>query len=140
MKKYDQNVSAASMATFDKIQQELECCGVEGPRDWANSVFNAEAKTKINSVPKLEYKIPTSCCRVQESKTCAISTQLGISDEPDSVILWTEGCATKMKSYLETNQFIILALLSSFVVSEFVGILLSLILCCSISRNKNVKL
>merc|ERR1719427_2220938 len=27
MKKYDQNVSAASMATFDKIQQELECCG-----------------------------------------------------------------------------------------------------------------
>jgi hypothetical protein len=136
MKKYEYNISSASVHTFDKIQEELECCGVKGPQDWADSVYNKHGK---NSPPPDLYKIPISCCRVPESKACIISTQLGRSDQPDSVILYTEGCAEKMKTYAEENQFIAVAVLIAIGVLEILGMCLSMFLCCTISRIRNMK-
>lgn len=53
---------------------QLECCGANGPSDWAGSKFNNAEKQGINlalSQPLTLFKLPHSCCsRPPGSEEC----------------------------------------------------------------------
>lgn len=47
----------------DHIQIHLQCCGVDGPADWANTKYN-NAKgglLDLSVTNKLSYSVPPSC-------------------------------------------------------------------------------
>lgn len=101
MEKYHFNSTAASVHSFDKIQEELECCGSRGPEDWSRSVYQTVKELGIGDNA---YKIPRSCCRIPESKACLEATELQPGDKPDPHILFTEGCSDKMMEFFEHNS------------------------------------
>ncbi|XP_023337357.1 CD151 antigen [Eurytemora carolleeae] len=70
LQKYMYNSSSASVHTFDKVQEEMGCCGSKGPKDWARSVFNnPESRDREIGVivSNQKYNIPRSCCRYRLS-------------------------------------------------------------------------
>lgn len=60
---------------WDNLQQGLECCGSQGPSDWADAVYNRQLEetreigigSSSHTLPP--FSLPKSCC-----KTCMIQT------------------------------------------------------------------
>lgn len=74
--------------TVDKLQ--LQCCGVNGPRDWAGSEYNKAGKglfdLTVTSVVQI-YRIPTSCCRAGIDETvCRTAVETGIGAQISNAI------------------------------------------------------
>jgi len=141
LKKYHYNTSAASVHTFDKIQEELQCCGAHGPKDWSRSVFNnpTSLDRELGVINNNNYRIPRSCCRVPETKSCLVATELQVMEEPDPVILYTQGCADVIKTMAEENIIYIVALGLGVFLLELMGLFLSMCLCCAIKRIEDMK-
>ncbi|ESP04272.1 hypothetical protein LOTGIDRAFT_204983 [Lottia gigantea] len=69
-------------ASFDALQKDFACCGVDGPNDWINGTAN--------------NTIPTSCCKdFKQGQTC------------DLAKAYPEGCEKKFVDYLKNNIGII---------------------------------
>jgi len=85
MQKYDASESGGVTETWNIIQHESKCCGVEGFKDWENTPFYQ----KSNGVPD-------SCC-VQESKDCG----KGAIQNPDNI--YQEGCFAKFENTIVGN-------------------------------------
>nr|XP_013189489.1 unnamed protein product [Amyelois transitella] len=85
----DYGVLPARTSVIDSIQQGLECCGAEGPRDWQDSAWSrsqaraggelvgdsapaAEARSDTLdlsvSAPTAYYWVPSSCCSSELSE------------------------------------------------------------------------
>lgn len=86
--------------TVDIFQLELECCGANGPRDWAASTYgskdpNQPIKFTVSSSADIYY-IPPSCCRrnspaetlddLRESDPCNKARKLTVGDNIPSNI------------------------------------------------------
>lgn len=147
LKKYYYNSSAASVHTFDRIQEELGCCGASGPKDWARSVFNIKDTTNNNDNNNWagnnnnygSYKIPRSCCK-HSATSCVVATELQITDNPDSTYLYTQGCSEKIKGFFDDYlMVIIMGAIGGILLLELQGMLFSMMLCCTVRRINNMK-
>jgi len=134
--------NTAVLQTFDLLQEGLECCGVEGPRDWQRSVYN---KHDFKSNPELgvgsntEFLVPTSCCRAPESLECGASIKLKSNQLPNKLHIFTEGCAGKLKTFLKDHLIYLLAAGMGIILAEILGMLCSLCLCCALKRIDDLK-
>lgn len=75
---------------IDHIQEQFQCCGVDGPSDWSNTQYN-----KVNgglmdlaiSTAKLSYSVPPSCCKNGTDKNlCSTSRKGAITTSINPVI------------------------------------------------------
>lgn len=69
---------------IDAIQIKLQCCGVDGPKDYSNSKLNnAKGPGLLDlaiSTAKLSYSVPPSCCKNDTDKaTCETSRKGAIT-------------------------------------------------------------
>jgi CD63 antigen len=77
MQNYGKDDYGGVTTTWDLVQRELECCGVNNATDWKSTDYN---------------KTPDSCCQTD-------SIGCGENATPDQ--LWSKGCLPMMK-----NQFL----------------------------------
>jgi len=77
MQNYDQDGFGGVTTTWDLVQRELKCCGVNNGTEWKLTTYG---------------KTPDSCCK-EDTKGC------GETATPDQ--LWSKGCLPEMK-----NQFL----------------------------------
>lgn len=128
--------------TFDAIQQNLKCCGVNGPSDWNDSVFNKRDKQAlVLGITKFAqiYTIPKSCCSDGTSqKECETATQIGIGAAITGYI-HSEGCTDKVVHVIKSNMNIVTGVAIGIIIIEVIGIIFSLVLCFAINRSDRYK-
>lgn len=137
------STNTAVLHTFDLMQEGLECCGVENPRDWQKSAYNkhdpsSHAEVGVGSSER-EYSIPRSCCRNPESPECQRNLVLMSNQVPNSQALYTDGCADKLKGFLKDHLVYLLAAGMGILLAEILGMLCSLCLCCALKRIDDLK-
>jgi len=84
MQKYGQGDSEGVTKTWDVIQHESQCCGVDGFQDWANTTFGKSGN------------VPDSCC-IQEQVGCGT----GAIANPDKIN--QQGCFAKFEKTILGN-------------------------------------
>lgn len=128
--------------TFDVIQKQLQCCGANGPRDWAGSVYNKKDKSGfmlgVSTVTQI-YNIPHSCCREgTDTQVCIQATQLGFGATIAQVI-YSTGCVDKLIDVIKSHMNIVTGLTIGVIAIEVIGIIFSLVLCFAINRSDRYK-
>lgn len=75
---------------MDTIQATLECCGANGPEDWAGSKYSQDSSqsrfTFGVSNSNNMFKIPKSCCKDATSTACNEGRQMKIAGVVSSAI------------------------------------------------------
>ncbi|KAJ8919013.1 hypothetical protein NQ315_016918, partial [Exocentrus adspersus] len=121
---------------FDTIQSKMHCCGAESPTDWTKG---QEIIMAINNSPSM-YSIPRSCCREGVSSfECAESANLKVGNTPDPRIIYDRGCYTLIMSKLSDSVCIIMIVGGVILAVQVLGLLLGLILSCSMNRSHRYK-
>lgn len=135
--------NAAVQTTFDLLQEGLECCGAEGPADWQKSAYN---KYDFSAKPEVgvghleaEFLLPTSCCKNPESQECRNNLGLLPGKNANHNYFYTEGCAGKLKTFLRDHMIYLLAAGMGILLTEVLGMLCSLCLCCALKRIDDLK-
>jgi len=76
---------------MDTIQSTLECCGANGPEDWAGSKYGKQDSSQIRlnfGVSNAEniFRIPKSCCKDTDSTACSQGRQMKVAGVVSSAI------------------------------------------------------
>ena len=84
MQNYDAQQTQGVTATWDLIQHESKCCGVDGFKDWETTPFAQGSN------------VPDSCC-IEETEGCG----KGAIQNPDNI--YQEGCFAKFENTILGN-------------------------------------
>jgi len=113
MKNY--NTSGGVRKTWDKMQDEFSCCGVDSYKDW-----QTDAKL---STP------PASCCKVAGSQKCTFTS---------TADLQTEGCTKAFEGFVKDNIIIIGGIGIGLALVQLIGIIFAICMCRAIKSNYEV--
>lgn len=126
-------------AAFDTFQNHLECCGANGPNDWASSKYNNQEKKIINleiSSGNLIYNIPKSCCKKDvDEAMCHMYRNIPIASQINSDVIHLHGCTDKLVAVFHDNVTIVMIAIITIIVIELFGLIFSIMLCCNIQSN-----
>jgi len=122
---------------WDIVQSQLECCGGQGPKDWALSKYNGFEETReigIGSGKRsLPYIVPSSCCRTINSTMCSRKLEFDV-DFNQQTDFYQQGCTKALVELFQENIFYVLLGGLLIVSLEIVGMILSLCLCTTIRK------
>lgn len=112
---------------LDALQQGLGCCGTTGPRSWLD-------------IAAQKRSVPASCCRdPNECRNQGDITSLinAVTSEFSGAIgqegkIYTEGCADKLRSAMETGVWTIVGVLAGAAVIQLFGFIGAVSLCCAL--------
>jgi len=127
-------------STWDQVQSNFQCCGVESYNDWSNQTMTNNsfvnwAKNKgwapDGAAPlNTKYPVPDSCC-VDFEANCGLSYNfLDVENAllpPGS----NKGCSDGLKDWVTSNIGIVAGIAAGFAVIEIFAIIFSLYLVCS---------
>ena len=105
------NNNTAAMKTFDMIQEELQCCGLTGPKSWKKSVFNEynfQGEELGITNTKSDYNVPRSCCRAPDTPDCFNNLKLDNNQIPSEARLYKEGCSLALTTVVTQHLVYIL--------------------------------
>jgi len=132
----------AVLQTFDMLQEGLECCGVEGPRDWLKSSYNKfdfNSNVELGVGSDLHFSLPTSCCRSPETNECRSNIELKSNQVPNYIHIYKDGCSDKLKEFLKDHLIYLVAAGMGIILAEILGMLCSVCLCCALKRIDDLK-
>ena len=112
VRQYNDTEKAGAKRFLDWVQQELKCCGADGPQDYT---FYQECPNKVILSSRLPSSGAVRTCH--KSKTCTGS-------------LYETGCQAALVEFFNTNQTVVLAFVLGLVIIVFFGIGFSCILLC----------
>jgi len=124
---------------WDLIQNQLECCGGEGPLDWARSRYSGYEETReigIGGSKFAPFLIPDSCC----SSNSSCEGSVDFNADFNSLPYYTKGCTGALVVVFEDNLFYILIGGLAVLFLEVMAMLMSLCMCTTIrkiERSKN---
>ncbi|XP_028135448.1 CD63 antigen-like [Diabrotica virgifera virgifera] len=133
---YDQDENVRRL--FDTIQSKLHCCGAERPTDWTRGKqFNMGISSNDGST----YNVPESCCRTGITPTdCRGATvNIQVGKEPDKKLVYNDGCYTLIYEWLKDSCCIILIVGGVILGVQVIGLILGLIIACSMNRSHRYK-
>lgn len=135
---------------------QFQCCGANGPNDWLSSRFSeAERKSYPGtgsdvaaaaasddktismevSSPMAFYTIPPSCCvHSIDEAACNAARRLAIAAPIDGQAMHLHGCSDKLVGAFQENASALFAVALSVLAVELLGLIFSLVLCCSIQK------
>lgn len=115
----------------------MNCCGAERPADWTRG---KEFNMGVSSNPTV-YSIPESCCRSEISpQECAEGTKdLKVGSEPNKKVIYNDGCYTLIVNTINDSVCIIMIVGGVILAIQLLGLLLALILACSMNRSQRYK-
>lgn len=109
---------------IDWIQEDwLQCCGIEGPKDWdRNNYFNCSS-SDIGS--REACGVPFSCCKrkpneIIKNKQCGYDVRKPSYNFEVAKVIYEKGCVQAGEEWMERN---LLAIASGAVVTAFAQIL-----------------
>lgn len=108
----DKKKNKKASSPVDNIQDLLKCCGAQGPADYG-------------------VAIPKSCC----NPNSALNVKgLKLCDKPvvSLVTAYQTGCISSYKDFINKNFFIILIVVLSVGLIEFLGLVFAIVLCCNV--------
>ncbi|XP_031146105.1 CD63 antigen [Sander lucioperca] len=103
-----QNGTAEFRKSFDKLQEDLKCCGVNGSSDWRD--FRSDEKS-----------VPDSCC-VKVTLNCGVGTMT------DAAKVHQEGCHDAVVAYLKKNILWVIVAAIVIAVLQIMGIVFACLL------------
>ncbi|XP_033118885.1 CD9 antigen-like [Anneissia japonica] len=108
---------------IDTIQNDLSCCGVNGPLDWRNTSYYSE------------NDIPQSCCINKNS--CSMKNIPNSNTDIDFTTfnIKSEGCAGGLYVALQQNVTLVAGLVIGIGAVQVLGMIFSLCLCCAIRNS-----
>jgi CD81 antigen len=139
--KYHSN-SSATIATFDLIQEGLNCCGGSGPADWSRSLYNENNQDPkeigVGGGPFRPFNIPVSCCKDPNNPPCSDNREV---QSPSNIpeYYYSTGCSEKLKAFFHEHIIYLLAAAGGVVVLEILGMFFSMCLCCALKRIEDFK-
>jgi len=129
--KYDDSATEDNHALFaykgawNKVQEELKCCGVDNVTDWSGT-------TDFHWTPAAANK-PLGCCIVdQNGKTLSEDEQMECRKserDPKSTTYFFRGCYTMIKDHIESNQNTVVGVAVGVVIVMFLNMLFSFAMC-----------
>ena len=93
------NNKSSIVDRFDTIQQNLHCCGSEGPLDWSQSDYTIPTGQKhISTIYvttrttnlKQTFELPVSCCRYPTDESCLEYVKSVYEDTINKTIIYTQ--------------------------------------------------
>lgn len=132
---YDKDENVKKL--FDTIQAKLHCCGAEHATDWTRGKgYNMGVSGNPN-----QYNIPESCCREGiSSEDCRSATHdVKVGSEPNRRFIYDNGCYTMIYEKLKESCCIILIAGGVILGIQLLGLILGLILACSMNRSHRYK-
>ncbi|XP_044739611.1 CD151 antigen-like [Chrysoperla carnea] len=125
-----------SRKAFNSIQANLECCGGEGPQDWARSK-NGVLELSVTS--NTEYEIPTSCC-VHSIQVDQCEKDRHIRNGAiNYASIYKAGCTVKIIKYLKDLTTWIMIVGFTLAALQFIGIIFACILINAIKSSDQYK-
>lgn len=110
---------------FNIINQQLGCCGANGPNDWTSSKFNANApglNVQVTS-PSRVFTIPASCCKPNITVAAcdkARKIDVGVTRVPETAELYSKASQILQTIYIPFDyvRIFIDCMDSSFTLSQ----------------------
>ena len=99
--------------TWDIIQLDLKCCGIESFHDWNGTSFGDLGN------------IPASCCKIF-TNNCGQGV-LKLPDEKVAEVIYTEGCFDKFKNVVLSNVGLVAGISLGVAVFHGFGVLITLL-------------
>jgi len=118
--------------SWNKVQQDLKCCGVDNVTDWSGQEFHW-VPTEANK--------PLGCCMV--NKDGAVMDELQqlecrkSKQNPSSPVYYFDGCYTVIKDMVKENEKSILGSATVVAIVMFLNLLSSFAM-CTMSRKKDM--
>uniref|UniRef100_A0A183CXD1 Tetraspanin n=1 Tax=Gongylonema pulchrum TaxID=637853 RepID=A0A183CXD1_9BILA len=122
---------------FDNIQEEFECCGVRGYRDWLYSSWGRDVpgRTELGIGYSDIGKVPRSCCNEQGLRDYPIDCGLSF----DKLELWTyepfihtKGCSEALYDAVNSHLDIAIAVCVILGAIEVLALISCCCCCCFI--------
>ncbi|KAF7990588.1 hypothetical protein HCN44_000393 [Aphidius gifuensis] len=138
--------------TVDAIQSGFECCGANGPSDWASSIYGKKDPSEpirftVSASPDTYY-IPPSCCKrndhaealdfLRESDACNKVHKLIVGGVIPNTI-YNKGCTEELIAVVNSQGYIFFEVIIGLGFIELIGLFLSIILCCSLGSSERYK-
>ncbi|XP_054646219.1 tetraspanin-33 [Dunckerocampus dactyliophorus] len=120
---------------IDFVQKKLQCCGVDGYKDWSRNVYFECS----DSNPSMEAcGVPFSCCVVPSNQTmlntmCGLGTQQQ-DRERASDDIFTDGCLDKIVLWIRTNMKMLAGMTGGLLLLEACMISLAVAQVCWINK------
>ncbi|CRK88809.1 CLUMA_CG002490, isoform A [Clunio marinus] len=116
---YDENEYIANGIDF--MQQNLECCGIDSPDDWAKII---EAKGNQTSVPE-------SCCHIM-----FVDQETGRNECEE---FHQFGCLPRLNYIIEKSAMLIATGALTIAIVQFLGVVCAFMLAKTIRRTKSIR-
>merc|ERR1711953_439686 len=141
--KYQKN-NTLTVFYWDIVQSQFECCGFDGPINWAYASYNGyQDITKeigIGSTSTaLPFRIPSSCCRNSEDPLCSSTITPKLSMKIDEKVYYTEGCVNILFTLVSDHQIYFIMISALILLIELLSIIFSTCLCCTIKKIEDLK-
>jgi len=85
-------------SSWDIIQQNLKCCGVDTYMDWKNTTFNQQGNST-----QFGNNVPDSCCMAGASKDCGKDAIMSHQNNT----IYEDGCLKTFEDLIEDNAYIV---------------------------------
>ncbi|RUS85091.1 hypothetical protein EGW08_007143 [Elysia chlorotica] len=115
-KKYIDDDRNQITRAIDIMQSELECCGGEGPLDYAQAVWTP-------TDPSKDVEVPASCCKrylqhKDRSRTCYM--YVSDTDREKSEDVWQNGCKKNLQEFLDTYVIVIISIAAVYFLLQLI--------------------
>ncbi|XP_067138156.1 tetraspanin-5-like isoform X2 [Centruroides vittatus] len=110
----------------DWIQEQwLECCGIDGPKDWdMNVYFNCSSEERGS---REACGVPFSCCKPQpneliKNKQCGYDVRKSDYTRDKSVFIYEKGCLRAGEEWIEANLMPLTGIAVGMAIFQILGI------------------
>jgi len=105
--------------TWDTVQKDMQCCGVNSPADW--NIYNSGFQNTEDRI--VFVNVPESCCNQASDKQKCMASNTGTNGA------FVEGCFTKARDQILVHTEAVGGVTLAIVIIMAINLILSLILC-----------
>lgn len=111
---------------IDWIQEQwLECCGIEGPKDWDMNIYFNCSSVEVGS--REACGVPFSCCKPQpneiiKNKQCGYDVRKSEYSVDKSAVIYEKGCLRAGEEWIEANLVPVAGVAVAVAVLQILGI------------------
>ena len=124
LKKYGKDENQGTTESWNLLQIQFKCCGVQNYTDW-------ESVESFNSTSS----VPNSCC-TEEAKNENTNTTCGEGQLTNPTHIYEIGCLTSLGDFLKENLIIVGIAGATIVVLQLIGVIVA---CCLGRRMKELQ-
>eukprot|EP00092_Neocalanus_flemingeri_P014801 GFUD01015975.1.p1 GENE.GFUD01015975.1~~GFUD01015975.1.p1 ORF type:complete len:274 (+),score=61.70 GFUD01015975.1:75-896(+) len=132
LSRYDASRSTTIETTWDQVQADLSCCGVNSPNDWMT--YNARYDGSSFAVSGDSYllaKVPQSCCATAIDKDMCMVTPTAANGA------FVQGCFAQVRSQIENHINVVGGVSIAVIVIMVLNLFISFYMCtCGLASDQ----